>query len=99
MAWDDMNPHSALRIATIQGAEALGLHKDLGSIEAGKLADLVILNENPLENIRNTNTIESVMINGRLFDGDTLNEEWPRSRPAGKFWFHQDQPVNVPGME
>ena len=46
----------------------------------GKLADLIVLDENPLEDIRNTNTIRHVMKNGRLYEGDTLNEVWPRQR-------------------
>ncbi|GIR91545.1 MAG: hypothetical protein CM15mP92_0090 [Halieaceae bacterium] len=60
--------HDALRVATIIGAEAIGLEDDLGSIENGKLADLVILNKDPLENIRNTNEIEMVMIDGKLYN-------------------------------
>ena len=70
----------ALKVATILGAEALGLDKELGSIETGKLADLVILDKNPLENIRNTNTITHVVKDGRVYDGGTLDEILPTPR-------------------
>ncbi|MGH7468462.1 MAG: amidohydrolase family protein [Longimicrobiales bacterium] len=84
-----MNNHDALRVATILGAEAIGLGKDLGSIEGNKLADMLVLDANPLENIRNTNTIRYVMKNGRLYDGNTLNEVWPRERiAADEQWRH-----------
>lgn len=74
MAMGGLSNHDALRVATQMGADAIGLGKDVGSIEVGKLADLVILNRNPLESLRHTTSIRTVVKNGRLYDGETLQE-------------------------
>jgi Tol biopolymer transport system component len=69
-----MKPIDALRAATITGAEALGMSHDLGSIEPGKLADLLVLDANPLEDIHNTLKLTTVMRNGVPYDSKTLEK-------------------------
>jgi len=86
-----LGPMGALEVASRDGAWFLGMEHDLGSIEPGKLADLVILNSNPLEDIHNTIDIKFVMKGGRLYDGVTLDEMWPESKPFGEtYWSNPD---------
>ena len=79
-----MTPLQAIRAATLDGAYYIGLDDHVGSLQTGKLADLVVMNENPLESIRNTESIIYVMKNGRLYDAETMNEigNQPKERTA-----------------
>lgn len=85
-----MSNMEALRVATINGAHYLGMDHEIGSLEVGKLADLVVLNENPLENIRNTDSVTHTMVNGRLFDAANMNEVGNQQRERLPFWWERD---------
>ncbi|HXN64263.1 MAG TPA: amidohydrolase family protein [Candidatus Acidoferrales bacterium] len=80
-------PMEVLRAATLHGATMLGLDQDLGSLEPGKLADLLIMAKSPLDDIHNTDTIRYVMKNGELFEGDTLNQVWPEKKQLPPMWW------------
>ncbi|WP_198683337.1 amidohydrolase family protein [Peristeroidobacter agariperforans] len=85
-------PHEVLRAATIGSSEVIGRAAELGSIEAGKYADLLILDRDPLNNIANTNSLSFVMKNGRLYDANTLDEVWPLQKKLEAQWFSTDAP-------
>ncbi|HET7790974.1 MAG TPA: amidohydrolase family protein [Gemmatimonadales bacterium] len=87
-----LTPLEVLRAGTWDGAHAIGFEQDLGSIEPGKLADLLVLDKNPLDDIHNTNTIQWVMKNGRIYEAATLNEIWPRQKPLPQMWWWGQEP-------
>ncbi|MEL6676766.1 MAG: amidohydrolase family protein [Bacteroidota bacterium] len=82
-----MTPMEALRAATQHGADYIGMGDELGSLEKGKLADLVILDKNPLENIRNSESIRWVMQNGRLYEAETMHEVGGSERKRLPFYW------------
>jgi cytosine/adenosine deaminase-related metal-dependent hydrolase len=79
------------------GATAIGHAHDFGSLEVGKLADLQILDKNPLDDIHNTTSIRYVMKNGRLYQTDDLTEIWPRQKPLPSFYLFPDTPGDTSG--
>jgi imidazolonepropionase-like amidohydrolase/Tol biopolymer transport system component len=93
MASGGLKPHDMLRAATLHGAESIGLAKDIGSLEVGKLADLIVLDRNPLLDLQNTNSVRHVMKNGRLYEAATLNEIWPRTRALPPQWWWRLEPA------
>lgn len=82
-----MTPMEALRCATLYGAIYIGLDRDLGSLETGKLADLAIIDGNPLADLRVSDRVSHVMVNGRLFDAASMNEVAPRQQTREPFFF------------
>ncbi len=85
MAASALGPMGALEVASLGGAHFLGLSDELGSIVPGKIGDLVVLEKNPLDDIRNTKDIVYVMKDGVLYDGATLDEVWPQAKPYGAY--------------
>jgi Tol biopolymer transport system component len=97
LASGGMTPMEVLRCATVNGSKIIGRPAEIGSIEPGKLADLLIMDKSPLEDIHNTNTIHWVMKNGELFEGDTLNQVWPEQKKLEALWFWNNYDVPKAG--
>ncbi|MBU0826165.1 MAG: amidohydrolase family protein [Alphaproteobacteria bacterium] len=79
-----------LRGATINPARSFGYDHALGSLEPGKLADLIVLDKNPLDAIGNTDSVKYTMINGRMFDALTMDEVAPLAKKRGRFFWELD---------
>lgn len=90
-----MSNHQALKCATINGAKYLGMDHQIGSLKAGKLADLIILDANPLDDIQHSEQVKYTMVNGRLYDAATMNEVGNYDQKRSKFFFELPGSVNA----
>jgi hypothetical protein len=90
LASGGMTPMEVLHAATIGSIKTIGRQSEFGTLEPGKYADLIVLDKDPLLDIRNSLSISSVMKNGRLYDALTLDEIWPEQRPLPPLWFQTD---------
>ncbi len=85
-----MTPHQALKCGTWNGARYLGLDADLGSLEPGKLADLIVIDGNPLTDIRQSEKVLYTVVNGRLYDAATMNEAGNHPAARAKYYWEKD---------
>jgi len=111
LAQGGMTPLQALRTATINPAITLGLDQYIGSLEVNKLADIIVLDKNPLESIQNTESVKYAMVNGRLYDAATMNEIGNYNKPRSKFfweingnseafpWHEESKSFELPGAD
>jgi Tol biopolymer transport system component len=90
LAAGGMTPMEVLHAATLGSSKTIGRDHQFGSLEPGKFADLLFLDQNPLTDIHNTLSISSVMKNGRLYDANTLNQLWPDQQPLPPLWFQTE---------
>lgn len=91
-----MTPHEVLYAATMGSAETIGRQDEIGSLEVGKYADMVVLDRDPLVDVRNALAISAVMKNGRLYDAATLDEIYPEPRKLPKQWFSIERSSQSP---
>lgn len=94
-----MSPVEALKTGTIMPAQSLGMDRDIGSLEVGKLADLLVLAKDPSEDIRNSDTIEQVMLGGRLYDAKTMNEVATGTAKRRPYWWEDDAAGEAGGSQ
>ena len=92
MASGGWSNREALTAATRHGAEIIGVAADIGTLEAGKLADALVLNSDPMDNIRNSADLALVVKGGEVFEADTLNKLWPERKPLPPQWWQQAGP-------
>jgi adenine deaminase len=86
-----MSNIEALKTATIHPANYIGAGKDIGSLKVGKMADLLVLVKNPLEDIQNTNSLIYTMMNGRLYDSNTMNEVGNHPKERQPFYWENNR--------
>jgi cytosine/adenosine deaminase-related metal-dependent hydrolase len=87
MAASALGAMGALEVGTVDGARFIGVDKETGSLAVGKLGDLLVLDGNPLADIRQTRNIRYVMKGGIVYDANTLDEVWPAKTPFGAHWW------------
>ncbi|HKY32396.1 MAG TPA: amidohydrolase family protein [Candidatus Polarisedimenticolia bacterium] len=83
-------PWEALRAGSIDGARYIGMDKDIGSLEAGKLADLFVVEGDPLSDIRLSENVAYTMLNGRLYDAATMDQVAPVSVKRRPFFWEKE---------
>lgn len=91
-----MTPMQAIRMGTLNGAEYLGMQRDIGSLEVGKLADLVVIDGDVLQDISHSDKVSHVMLNGRLYETSSMNLVAPHRKARKPFFFEGKHAENMP---